>query len=86
MKELRWLREEPKSPAFFFFFFSFYHAFIVFRYKKLRAALAMERTKPINQNTTTKETNFTLPPRRLKLLLAKNLSATVPCGNKIKEK
>jgi len=54
MKELRWLHEEPKSPAFSFFsFFSFlffYHAFIVFRYKKLRAALAMERTKPINQN------------------------------------
>ena len=45
MKELRWLREELKSPAFFFFFF-FYHAFIVSRYKKLRAALAMERTKP----------------------------------------
>ena len=33
-----------------FFFFLFYHRFIVFRYKKLRAALAMERTKPINQN------------------------------------
>jgi len=51
MKELRWLREEPKSHDFFFSFFLyfFYHAFIVFRYKKLRAALAMERTKPINQ-------------------------------------
>jgi len=48
MKELRWLREEPKSHIFFFFSFS--HAFIVFRYKKLRAALAMEKTKPINQN------------------------------------
>jgi len=39
--------------SFFFFFFSFfflYHVFIVFRYKKLRAALAMVRTKPINQN------------------------------------
>jgi len=33
------------------FFFSFFcnHAFIVFRYKKPHAALAMERTKPINQ-------------------------------------
>ena len=35
-----------------FFFLSFFlfcnHAFIVFRYKKPRAALAMERTKPIN--------------------------------------
>ena len=38
----------------FFFFFSFFfcnHAFIVFRYKKPHAALAMERTKPINQKT-----------------------------------
>ena len=35
-------------PSFFFLFF--YHAFIFFRYKKLRTALAMERTKPINQN------------------------------------
>ena len=37
-------------PCLFFFSFFFYHAFIVFRYKKLRAALAMERTKPINQS------------------------------------
>jgi len=56
MKYLRWLREEPKSHASFFFLFSFfYHAFIVFRYKKLRAALAMERTKPINQNKQQKK-------------------------------
>ena len=41
------------SQAFFFFFFFFlYHAFILFRYKKLRAALAMEKTKPINQTKT----------------------------------
>jgi len=41
----------PKSHAFFLFysFFFFYYAFIVFRYKKLRAALAMEKTKAINQ-------------------------------------
>jgi len=32
-----------------FFFFFCNHAFIVFRYKKPHAALAMERTKPINQ-------------------------------------
>jgi len=43
------------SFFFFFFFFSlfffyYYHAFIVFMYKKPHAALAMERTKPINQN------------------------------------
>ena len=31
-------------------FFFLYHVFIVLRYKKLRAALAMEKTKPINQN------------------------------------
>jgi len=55
MKELRWLREEPKDHAFFYFIF--YHTFIVFRYKMLRAALAMERTKPINQNKQTKETS-----------------------------
>jgi len=35
------------NPRSFFFF---YHAFIVSRYKKLRATLAMELTKPINQN------------------------------------
>ena len=45
---------DPKPMPFFFFLF-FYHAFIVFRYKKLRAALAMERTKPINQNKTQKK-------------------------------
>jgi len=39
-------------PWWFFSFFSFFcnHAFIVFRYKQPHAALAMERTKPINQN------------------------------------
>ena len=43
--------------GFFFFFFFFFcnHAFIVFRYKKPHAALAMERTKPINQKQVTKE-------------------------------
>jgi len=45
-------REPNLMPFFFFFFFFFYHAFIVIRYKKLRAALAMERTKPVNQNKT----------------------------------
>jgi len=49
---------DPKPLSSFFFFFFFYHAFIVSRYKKLRAALAMERTKPINQNKKTKETIF----------------------------
>ena len=43
--------------CFFFLFFSFffYHAYIVSRYKKLRQALAMERTKPINQNKQQKK-------------------------------
>ena len=36
----------PKSQVFFLLFI-FYHAFIVPRYKKLRPALAMKRTKPI---------------------------------------
>jgi len=30
--------------SFLSFFFFLYHAFLVFRYKKLRAALAMEKT------------------------------------------
>jgi len=44
----------------FSFFFSFCnHAFIVFRYKKPHAALAMERTKPIKSNKITKESQGT---------------------------
>ena len=39
----------PSLGGFFFFFFC-NHALIVFRYKKPHAALAMERTKPVNQN------------------------------------
>ena len=30
---------DPTPKRFFFFYFFFYHGFIVFRYKKLRAAL-----------------------------------------------
>ena len=37
------------------FFFLFYHAFIVFSYMKLHAALAIERTKPINPNKQQKK-------------------------------
>jgi len=55
---------DPNPMSFFFLFsfflFSFSHAFIVFRYKKLRAGLAMERTKLINQNKTTKKTNLVI--------------------------
>jgi len=49
---------DTQTPSLFFFylFFYFYHVFIVSRYKKLCAALAIKRTKPINQNKTTKKT------------------------------
>ena len=51
------VRAQIISVSFFLFFFSFffflYHAFIVFRYKKLHVALAMEKTKPINQKPKT---------------------------------
>ena len=40
----------PNPMRFLFFFL--YPPCIVFRYKKLRAALAMEKTKPMNQNKT----------------------------------
>ena len=43
-------------PCLLFLLFLFlYHVFIVYRYKKLRAALAMERTKPINQSKQQKK-------------------------------
>ena len=67
-------------PLFSFFFF---HAFIVFRYKKLRAALAMERTKPINQNFKTKETIPSCPPRSLKVPGPKPLARRSPTETKI---
>jgi len=41
------------SLGFFFFFFFFFFVImrsLFFRYKKPHAALAMEKTKPINQN------------------------------------
>ena len=47
------------SLVLLFFFFFCNHAFIVFRYKKPHAALAMERTKPINQKHITKESHGT---------------------------
>jgi len=47
---------DPNLHLFFPFFY-FYHVFIIFRYKKLRAVLAMQRTKPINQNKTQKKPN-----------------------------
>jgi len=50
MKELRWLREEPKSHAFFLYlFFIFYFmCFVLINYweQRLRAALAMVKKKP----------------------------------------
>jgi len=50
MKELIWLREEPKSrPCFSFFsFFLFYHVLCVNQLleQRLRAALAMVKKEP----------------------------------------
>jgi len=43
----------------FFFLFSCNYAFIVFKYKKPHGALAMVRTKPINQKQITKESHCT---------------------------
>jgi len=50
-------------PFYIFLYFYFYDRFIVIRYKKLRAALAMERTKPINKEKLTKQTLKPNPPR-----------------------
>jgi len=46
----------------------FLFSFIVFRYKKLRTALSMERTKPRNHKPNTKETIFPVLPQSLKIL------------------
>jgi len=45
-----YLVRDLNPKPFFSFSFFFYHVFIVSRYKKLCAVLAMERPKPINQN------------------------------------
>ena len=45
-----------------FFLFLLYHAFIVFRYKKLRAVLAMEKTNPIYQNKKQKKSKILSSP------------------------
>jgi len=50
------VRDPNLMPFFsFFHFFFLHHAFIVIWYKKLHAALAMEKTKPINQNKKQKK-------------------------------
>jgi len=61
-------------PFSFCSFFFFYHALIVFRCKKLRAALAMEETKPINQNKEQKKPEIVIAPRRPKVLRPKPLA------------
>jgi len=44
------VRDSNPMPFFHLIIFHFFfHAFLVFRYKKLHAALAIERAKPINQ-------------------------------------
>jgi len=48
---------DPNARPFFFLFF-FYQAFIVSRYKKLRAALAMEKSKTYKSKYSIKETIF----------------------------
>jgi len=53
---------EEKVRAYLLVVLSFFfcnHAFIVFRYKKPHAALAMEKTKPINQKPITNESHGT---------------------------
>ena len=52
-------REEGGALSLARFFFFCNHAFIVSRYKKPHAALAMERTKSINQKHITKESHGT---------------------------
>jgi len=59
----------PQSHLFFWFFF--YHAFIVSWYKKLRAALAMERTKPMNYSKQQKKPSLLVLRVLLKLLRPK---------------
>ena len=61
-----------------FFFFFLYHAFIVSRYKKLRAVLAMEKTKPINQNKNKGNLKLLIPPlhRRTGKPFAKTLQVS----------
>ena len=69
MKELRWLREEPKSHAFFYFYFYFFYfmCFVLINYgeQRLRAALVMLKKKPhplslINPGTREKTINLSL--------------------------
>ena len=45
--------------VFFFLFFFFYIIYSLLRYKKLRKALAMAKTKPKSQNELTKEKSIT---------------------------
>jgi len=76
----------PSFFTFFYFLFSFlYDVFIVFKYKKPRAALAMEKTKPINQNKQQKEPLCAVPPRRLKAFRPKPLAYCCKSETKYKE-
>jgi len=78
---------DPNPMPFSLLFFSlfFFHVFIVFTYKKLRAALAMEKTKPINQNKQQKKPLSAIPPRRLKVLRPKPLAYRSSSETKYKE-
>ena len=72
-------------PFLFYFLLYFYHGFIVVRSKKLRAAPAMEKTKPINQNQQQKEPLSAVPPRRVKVLRPKPLAYRSESETKYKE-
>jgi len=55
---------DPNPMSFFIFIFTFfYYAFIVISYKKIHAALAMERKKPLNQNKQQRKPNILSPLR-----------------------
>ena len=78
--------KNPNSGLFFFFFCFLYHAFIVPRYKKLRAALAMEETKPINQNNNKRNPISLVPPlpRRAGKRFAETLQTSTNNGLQVK--
>ena len=83
--EERWFLTQTNGLSFFFylffifiFIFFLYYAFIVSMSKKIPAASAMERTKPINQNHNKRNHN-PFPPlhRRAGKLIAKSLQKSV---------
>jgi len=73
--------EMVRDPNLIPFFFLFGHdAFLVFTYKKLHAALAMARTKPINQNEKQKQPLFQASTVTETILGAKTACPIIPLG------